>query len=573
MALRIDPDSLRSLSSSTTYERGSAYAGRGLVGRVVQQDATVRATVTGSEPYRVRLVLDHDGLAGDCTCPVGTEGAFCKHCVALAVVWSAHGPDHYMKLRAESEEPDIEDAARTLPYDDLIDVVVGAGERIPALASELLARAGMLPDPEAPTLAVMRARVASALPEEPLETWDAAGDIEQLVDELTDLVHSACSDDVVALLEEAIRRWDTAVEVVEHDAPEITGLGERLGDLHHEGCRIARPDPHTLAPRLLDLHLDGHVLMDNPTDYADVLGQEGADALEAEVWCRFAELSPSSPGDSPAYDHQREATIQHAISFAENAGDTGLLVTALAKNLSRASTYTRIVEALRAASRSEEALRWGEEGLAAFDGRVDVHLLDTVLSIHEAVTQVDNARACVRRAFAADPRLETYQRLATWCRDVPEWAEEREAAIVTVRENLAQPRSQRAFHWGVPERVPETQDLVRLLLWDDDGDAAWEEAQKLAASLSERMWLQVAEHRGRTHPLDAVPIYQRQAERDIELRKNHTYASAAESIRRAGELLRQAGQEEEFSAYVARIRRVHKPKRNLMAAMNAAHLP
>lgn len=473
----------------------------------------------------------------------------------------------------QSEEPSLEEAALALPHVELVALLVDTAERNPALAAELLARAGMLPDPEAPALAVMRARVASVLPDEPLETWEAWYDIEALVDELTDLVRSACSDEVVMLVEDALRRWETAVEMIEYEAPEADDLGDRLVRLHHEACRLARPDPAALAGRLLDLHLDSYLVLDVPDGYADVLGAHGTAAFEAEVWRRLADLPASRPGEQFAYGHGREALVQLAVHFAEEAGDVDRLVDALAKNLNRPGTYTRIVEALHGAGRAEEALRWAREGLAAYGGTIDAGLLDATLAIHEARGRVEDAREETRRAFDADPGLGTYQRLATWCRDLPGWADERRAAIDAVRKAAGQPGPHLSFHGGGLWHVPRTNELVRLFLWDGADEAAWRETCESESPLSDRLWLDVAERRACTHPLDAARVYRRQVEQDIEARRNETYARAAQGIRRVGELMAAAGEQEEFASYAAGIRRDHKRKRNLMAAMNAAHLP
>ena len=44
------------------------------------------ATVHGTGRYRVRLTGSEDGvLDGECICPYGQEGNFCKHCVAVGL--------------------------------------------------------------------------------------------------------------------------------------------------------------------------------------------------------------------------------------------------------------------------------------------------------------------------------------------------------------------------------------------------------------------------------------------------------------------------------------------------------
>lgn len=47
------------------------------------------ATVRGTRDYRVTLWVEDGDLASSCTCPVGGDGLFCKHCVAVALAYRA----------------------------------------------------------------------------------------------------------------------------------------------------------------------------------------------------------------------------------------------------------------------------------------------------------------------------------------------------------------------------------------------------------------------------------------------------------------------------------------------------
>jgi hypothetical protein len=63
------------------------------VRRVEVDGTTVTATVDGTSVYRVHLEVAGGGLRGRCTCPYGLEGVFCKHRVAVALVWLADGAE------------------------------------------------------------------------------------------------------------------------------------------------------------------------------------------------------------------------------------------------------------------------------------------------------------------------------------------------------------------------------------------------------------------------------------------------------------------------------------------------
>jgi uncharacterized Zn finger protein len=86
-------ETLRRLTGQRSFERGEEYAEFGAVGSLQWDDKAIRAGVQGTERYRVRLEVAGGKLAGSCTCPVGRDGLFCKHCVAVGVAWLSRSPE------------------------------------------------------------------------------------------------------------------------------------------------------------------------------------------------------------------------------------------------------------------------------------------------------------------------------------------------------------------------------------------------------------------------------------------------------------------------------------------------
>ena len=73
------------LASPRSFGRGVGYFQEGRVGPLRAGAERVSATVQGAADYTVKLRAGEDGLRFSCSCPVGTDGAFCKHCVAVAL--------------------------------------------------------------------------------------------------------------------------------------------------------------------------------------------------------------------------------------------------------------------------------------------------------------------------------------------------------------------------------------------------------------------------------------------------------------------------------------------------------
>src|SRR5688572_4970950 len=71
---------IEDLAGPRSFARGLAYHGQGRVELEADDGKRVTAIVRGSMPYRVELRRGPQ-LAWSCTCPVGEDGDFCKHCV------------------------------------------------------------------------------------------------------------------------------------------------------------------------------------------------------------------------------------------------------------------------------------------------------------------------------------------------------------------------------------------------------------------------------------------------------------------------------------------------------------
>ena len=79
---------IQALADARTFARGLAYFHGGAVGLLDADEYEARASVQGTRRYGVRLAAGPDGeLEYECDCPVGDEGTFCKHAVAVALSW------------------------------------------------------------------------------------------------------------------------------------------------------------------------------------------------------------------------------------------------------------------------------------------------------------------------------------------------------------------------------------------------------------------------------------------------------------------------------------------------------
>src|SRR6266852_2128106 len=110
---------IRRLADAQSYRRGLDYYSHGHVESLEDRDEGVRAVVRGNQDYAVTLAADDGVLDYSCDCPVGSDGAFCKHCVAAALAWLNReaGPVKSPR-RGKPKEITLADAGKILQAED-----------------------------------------------------------------------------------------------------------------------------------------------------------------------------------------------------------------------------------------------------------------------------------------------------------------------------------------------------------------------------------------------------------------------------------------------------------------------
>jgi uncharacterized Zn finger protein len=91
----VEDSALRHLASVQAYAEGQRDAEAGRVKLGAFGPLRVTADVTDDEGvWQVVLRSGSEGLVWSCTCPDGRHYAFCRHCVAAAIVTWREAPAH-----------------------------------------------------------------------------------------------------------------------------------------------------------------------------------------------------------------------------------------------------------------------------------------------------------------------------------------------------------------------------------------------------------------------------------------------------------------------------------------------
>jgi uncharacterized Zn finger protein len=176
--------------------------------------------------------------------------------------------------------------------------------------------------------------------------------------------------------------------------------------------------------------------------------------------------------------------------------------------------------------------------------------------------------ALVWATFVESPTVEAYRSLKDHAVRSRAWKAWRAKAIAFLRGPIAPAKStKRQDPWPTPRRTDRSA-LVRIFLWEEDVDAAWQEG--VDGGCTNELWMALAVQRKAEHPEDALPIYLRQIEPTVGRGNNEEYRAAMALLAEIRGLMARLGRQTEFAEYVESLRRSHKAKRNFMKLLDHA---
>jgi uncharacterized Zn finger protein len=572
----LDRRSLRQAAGARSFERGEGYFAGGQVGSLAQHAATITAKVRGTRPYTVKLWAEDGELQYSCTCPVGQDGAFCKHCVAVGLAWlDQGGPDRGPAEKPGKPAVTMDDARAWLAGQDknaLVDLLMDQAMDDERLRQRLLLKAAKT-GRGGLDLATYRRVIDEAVDAgEFLDYRGAHGyasGLEHATDSVEDLLEAGHAPAAIELAEHALEGVEGALGSVDDSDGQVSGILERLQEIHLEACRKARPDPEELARRLFtwELRTDWDTFYGAAETYAGVLGKKGLAVYRELAEAEWAKVPPLGPGRDDARRYGRRYRITHIMeTLARQTGDVEAVVAVKRRDLSSAHAYLEIAEAYQKARQRDLALEWAEQGVKAFPERTDSRLREFLAGEYHRRKRHDEAMALVWAEFAESPALEQYRNLKSHADKISQWKTWRPRALDFLRQSSARAkRETRGERWGW-SRPSDHTELVRVFLWEKDVEAAWREANE--GGCGDGLWMELAAKREPDHPEDTLPVYQRRIEPTVNRKKNDAYREAVGLLRKVQGLMARLGRDAEFTAYLESVRAAHKAKRNFMKLLD-----
>ena len=578
LATLINRNALESLAGGTAFRRGEEYFSTGAVGQLRAQENKVSAKVEGTESYRVELRSEDGELAADCTCPRSGDGFFCKHCVAVGLAWlDEHGSASLptdgagrKPARAKRRDPwqDIRQYLENQPSESLVEVLLEVAQRDDRLFQSLLLKAERTHGGGNAEKAFRRAiddavRVRGFIDWREVRSY--AGNIDQVVDSLAELLQADSAAMLVRLAEHAIEKVERAMEQVDDSNGEIGGIVCRLGEMHLKACTLAKPDPAALAERLFRFATTlpfGLCSFDAAT-YRTPLGKEGLRRYRELAEAEWQKIKPRA--DDKGYDPHRASITRIMERLAEASGDVDELVAIRARDLSSSYRYLGIAGILAKAKRDDEALGWAERGLEAFPDRPHNDLRDFLVAAYLARKRNDEALQLTWAQFAERPGLEPYRKLHEVAGKLGIWPVQRERALVWL--DLAITREAASTsRWKPQPSTPNYSLRLSIALWEEDLDAAWAVVHKGICDRS--LLITLAGKLEKDRADDAISLYRRVIPAIVDEAKNSAYEEGVRLVRKIGSLMAAQNRLRAFGDYLAELRLQFKPKRNFIKLLD-----
>lgn len=360
-----------------------------------------------------------------------------------------------------------------------------------------------------------------------------------LVAELERLARESPSAELVELLQRAVGHVVKTIMRADDSSGLIGSVAQDLLAAHASACDAGVTDPKKLAAWMFRFRFkDQDFFEPDPVRYQRALGERGLRAYRDAV-------DGHSGRDSFAvrYAHERLAIID---------GDVDALVKLLGGDLMRPHQFQAVADAMAELGLDDQVLAWATRGIRETDGWQVDGLYDLVCKTHDRRGEPLEVLRWRRAHHERMPSTSTYARLREAAQAASAWPSEIDAARAVLREH-------------------DRRGLVMALLGDGADELAWQTASETDSDeLGSDLWLQLAERRQTSHPVEALAIYERLVDEALLTADRRAYATALRILKKACDAAAAAGTPDAFTATVARLRAVHYRRPALIAMLDKA---
>ncbi len=609
---------LRGLAGKAVFGRAKDYVTSTAV-TVIREEGgaipAIYAEITGSDIYLTEVRFEKGSVVGGCDCPHAEDGTFCKHQVALAMVWRglldaprsggstgfvADAPkaspalaDRTARLitKEAAQHQALEGFLNTRTVSELASKLMDLANRDAGLAKEL--HQWMRLDQPVASMAEHKTLVTEMLAVG--RSFVPAGQSHKYVQRaeavlpLLDRALKADPAGALALTQHAMRRTWAAFQQVDDSYGNVGELCRSVAARWVKAVQANGVQPAAFGANYLKLRLE------DPFGCFDTDAAEAAMGTAAltrfrqklhEAWRKAKDevlAHRQAVGDPPASKYMAALHDVHSLRDSaqlftlewmhlqqlEAQGDIEAALAVLKEDLNTGTDHVRVVQYLEQHGRTREAFAHAEAALKAFPD--DWQVQDCALRAYERDGWTAEAFDLRMRRFRARPGPETYLAVLAAAgqagHDVDKTRETILTAIAEHEVTLAQSRAQRTGHTrfgpqrllGPAQGVRDVSLRASLLCAEN----RWGEALQLVqppAYCIEHLLEHIALHLDHSRWDQAVTLLQRSLDSAMQ-RATSPYRHELDLVR---EILHRMGDDDIRRHWLQHLRSVHKAKRNFV---------
>jgi uncharacterized Zn finger protein len=548
---------LLKVAGDLVYARGEDYVRyvRGLR----TTDFKAYASIQAKNVYTVELDWSGPLPDGSCTCPHHADGNFCKHLVATGLAAIDTGRVAVDDTAGSTAEAALEAAVQAMDVDELREFVMTLAQRDDGVRRLLEVRATTASGGDTHAKAELEAYVRNTLAFRGFvdyrRSFDVAGVASEMLDELENHLNSGAVEVVRPALLRALTRLRKIIEQADDSSGSIGDACQRAADLYARACRLGEPDPVKLATWLVKFRADSpgwpNVVL---ADFVDAFDEQALGTYRRAVAALDRKLEDRDQWGRFEVDAM-------LLELADHDGDVDRAVHLLAQR--EHPQYGAIVDRLRAAGRTEDAVAWIDRAVA--DGRISSHgdanaywlSPDDVAATYQGLGRTEDAVAVLRADFVRQPSVGAYRVLLDFAAANDRADTERTWAFDHARQLAASDR----FAAGAV--------LVQLSLSEGDVEAAWQAADRYGPGWA---WRELADRGAKARPVEAADLYRPQLENDLRHPNTKLYPDIAATLATMAKLYERGGRSSDFASFIAQIRQDYGRRPSLMKALDAKGL-
>ncbi len=559
---------LREEAGTTYFGRGLDYFKSGYVKKLEVHGNRIEGSVRGNRLYHcsIECDIDADGFYGECSCPLGDDGEFCKHLVALGLAFV----NGFETPAPSAKQPDFKLAKflQERSREELVALLNGAAKQYPDLLEYF--RMSYLPEASEALRKELTQKIdrllelAEECDYEDCYDYDEQYEIEQdeerlrqELKQLTDTMARMFSGTNAAMvmelaeyaIEEAIRR-----DLQSEDA--CAGLISEMLSFYFKAVKRGLGKTADIAENMIEWE---------PLDSWGAMSQVGRYLMEAparieKAWNTAAlrlwrEMPVLGMKDQRMTSTQRSIIEKRLLQYARINSDSGLELEILQHNQSTEEHVLALGELLIRLNRREELPDYLREAFRHFPRSCDIRQNLVEELVH--VKKYSEAMEIAWRYFEENPNCSGgYQFLhsaARSCRQGREFLEKALAYIEKNRDGIAS-RSTR-----IDILICE-KEYARALEIAESGLCSHDSLFRLASALA------------KTRPNASARLVKRPLEQFLKEVGDKFYEKSVAALKLYRQYLVAAGHPEQFQAECLAIRQQYKKRRKFIALLDRAKL-